>query len=365
MATALDVVQKGRQLEPMSNGAQKQTPAAQFLGGATVSVRETLERIDAQLVPQPIQPFRIIPTGFGHLDEAVGGGLRVGELTLIAGPPGVGKTTFALQMARNVVDEDYAAFFLCFEHPETDLLVRLIAMEGALSATNGRPGPTIGEIRRLFAVAPRRPGSSLKALAEANPRLADAVAAVERIGDRLVLQRKSGRGLTVPTIELLVGALREEARRPVVVFIDYLQKIPNRPGSVPAGDPTTRVVESLKELALEQGVAIVAVSALDLTGIQARRINAHHLLGGPSLAYEADVILALAEKADCVSRVNYAYSPYRLEAFREWVVASLVKNRSGRDLVDLEFRKRFAWGCFDPTGGAVAEKLIDDQRYVE
>lgn len=39
-------------------------------------------------------------TGFTPMDGHLGGGLRAGELILVGGPPGHGKTTFVLQIAR-------------------------------------------------------------------------------------------------------------------------------------------------------------------------------------------------------------------------------------------------------------------------
>src|SRR3712207_9040527 len=46
------------------------------------------------------------PTGLPLLDTYLGGGIRAGELCLLGGPQGLGKTTFALQIARNVRSEE-------------------------------------------------------------------------------------------------------------------------------------------------------------------------------------------------------------------------------------------------------------------
>ena len=43
-----------------------------------------------------------IRTGFAALDQWIGNGLRQGELLLLGGAPGVGKTTLCLQIARNI-----------------------------------------------------------------------------------------------------------------------------------------------------------------------------------------------------------------------------------------------------------------------
>ena len=74
-----------------------------------------------------------IPLGMAPLDRMLGGGLRPGELMLIGGAQGTGKTTMALQMARNVAASGQAyVLYVNFEHDDADMLNRLIAMESAL-----------------------------------------------------------------------------------------------------------------------------------------------------------------------------------------------------------------------------------------
>ena len=53
------------------------------------------------------------------------------------------------------------------------------------------------------------------------------------------------------------------------------------------------------------------------------------------------------------------------ERFRNYVVLSIEKNRSGLDRIDLEFRKRFEQSRFETTGGAVDEQLVDERVYTE
>ena len=54
---------------------------------------------DSELAVQIGRPIR---TGFDALDYWTGNGLRQGELLLLGGAPGAGKTTLCLQMARNI-----------------------------------------------------------------------------------------------------------------------------------------------------------------------------------------------------------------------------------------------------------------------
>jgi replicative DNA helicase len=143
-----------------------------------------------------------------------------------------------------------------------------------------------------------------------------------------------------------------------VVIVDYLQKVPAGEGE--------EVAEQLKDLALEKGVAVLAVVAAEKTGLApGHRLRVHEFRGSSALAYEPDVVLILNEKYDAVARHHLVYGVGAAERFREWVILSIEKNRSGSDRIDLEFRKQFAHARFDPEGQLVAEQLIDERVNVD
>ena len=118
-----------------------------------------------------------------------------------------------------------------------------------------------------------------------------------------------------------------------------------------------RVIEGLKELALDQKVVVVAIAAADQGGLDARRLHLRHFRGSTALAYEADAIVVLNEKLAVVSRAHVAHSPNRAEEFHRQIVFSVEKNRNGTPDVHLEFEKDFAHYRFDPRGRWVAERL--------
>ncbi len=340
-------------------------PDAPVNGAAPMTVTDVLTNIDNRLA-RASHGFRIFPTGFTPLDETLGGGLHGGDLFLLAGSQGTGKTTLALQMARNIAAADAAvSIYLSFEHEEVNLLTRLLAMESALSETQPGRELTFREVQRLFMAASRKGIETMTSLAGADPRLARALGQTRLYEDRLLMLRPSSRTTTVAAIAELVDRIQQRIGRMVVLFVDYLQKVPAEREFLSEADRISWVTEELNELNIQRDMAIVAIAALDQEGLKAKRIHVHHLWGGSVLAYEADIIVMLAEKADSIARVYYEFSPQKVAQFREWVVASLVKNRSGQNLIDMEFRKRFASSCFDPTGGFVAEKLVDEHVYRE
>ena len=98
------------------------------------SALDVLVDLNEKVTTGQVAEYQPVPLGFTPLDKTIGTGLRTGELLLIGGAQGTGKTTMALQMARNVASGGQAnVLYICFEHDEQYLLNRLIAMESALA----------------------------------------------------------------------------------------------------------------------------------------------------------------------------------------------------------------------------------------
>ncbi len=104
---------------------------------------------------------------------------------------------------------------------------------------------------------------------------------------------------------------------------------------------------------------MVAIAAVDETGLKSRRVRLPHLRSAASLSYEADIAIMMNEKVLCTSRVHTAFDLTRIEDFERQVVFSIEKNRSGRSALDIEFEKDFGRFRFVPEGQFVAETLID------
>jgi replicative DNA helicase len=323
-----------------------------------------MQQLDGEVRAGRVNGLRGIPTGFSPLDSYLHGGLRLGELFLLGGAQGLGKSTWALQLARHVAAGGHGrVLYVCYEHPEEFLLERLIAMESALAGEEAPIG--VGDLRNLLAdgveagVAggQRGIGELLAELGPAQPVL-ERLAAYE---ERLFLV-KAGAATTVEAIGSLVRACPGSG--PLVVIVDYLQKVSVFPDAPSEEEQVRRSVEGLKDLAMSQSVAVLAVVAADAEGVKAQRMRIHHLRGDTALAYEADVVLILNDKHRAVARHHVVYQPNVAEGFHNWVVFSLEKNRGGVDGVDFELRKRFAYACFDPVGEFLSEQLVDGRLYL-
>jgi replicative DNA helicase len=321
------------------------------------TVAEVLSHLDTRLRAGEELDVRSVATGFGILDDILGGGLRTGELVLLGGPPGVGKTIAALQWAREVARSGRTAIFACYEHEPTTLLVRLLGLEAGQAAQ--ADDAFTRDLGALLAEGDAS-GRGLDELLTEHPGGAGALAAIREYADRLVLVRASGAHTTLEQLSDLVTQL-QRPNEVSVLFVDYLQKVPIQPQPPTEAEKVTVTVEALKDLALEHHIPVVLLSAVDAEGMRANRLRMYHLRGSSAIAFESDIVLMMNSKERAVSKVHLSYDPVRARSFRDWVVVSIEKNRGGPNLIDLEFRKDFRHFRLDPDGGIVTEKLVDER----
>src|SRR5664280_1805490 len=306
------------------------------------TLHTVLEETDGRLNLDEEAGSKVWPSGFGSLDQALAGGFRSGELVLLGAGPGLGKTTFALQVARNLVASGHSVVYFSFEHDNHSLLERLLIMEAAeIAGTEGG---------------------------------AEAVQALQGYAERLYLHRSSGAETNVEAMRQAIASIRERTDQAPFVVVDYLQQVHAAPPSADLRQPDhlseddriTEVVEGLKAMALDLAVPVLALIAVDKSGLAvATRTRVQDLRGSSALAHEADVVLILNNKFDVVARHHLMFNTGNAEQFHHWVVMSIEKNRNGVDRVDLEFRKRLEHFRFECGGGRVEEELIDGRIYVE
>jgi replicative DNA helicase len=219
-------------------------------------------------------------TGLRALDNAVGG-LHPGELTLIGGPPGAGKSSLLLTMALAVAALGVGVAFYSLELP-TDVLGLRAAFLHA----------------RVPFVALRRnelhPSQSAAVVGSMN-----AIANLPIIWDGLTPKNPAARVATMA--DLLAKATRATAtarieRRPPIglVLIDYLQKIREHDDRATREQVVTKSAQGAKLLAVRLGVPVVVAAALNSDWeAQHRKPTKRDMRESKGAGYEADNVWLL------------------------------------------------------------------------
>jgi KaiC/GvpD/RAD55 family RecA-like ATPase len=218
-------------------------------------------------------------TGFSVLDHVLEGGLRAGDLTLVGGPPGVGKTVVTLQWARNFALVGIPSVYASYEHDERALFGRILHLEvGSLPVRDDPPGDLRRAIRDIS-----RGRRSLRAECVESLHLRAASGRIAAYQDRLSLFRGSSR-TGLDELEEMIASM---GPGPSVLFVDYLQKIPV-PGVTDSEERVRIIGERLKDVAMTHEVAVIAVVAGDHQGLRERRLRLHHIFGAAALGNMRD-----------------------------------------------------------------------------
>jgi replicative DNA helicase len=177
-----------------------------------------------------------VPTGFSELDKMTAG-LQPSELIIIAGRPSMGKTSFALNIARNAaIDEQIPVGIFSLEMSKEQVVQRMLSSEAEVDSNKIRTGY----------------------LRETDwPKLTNAAG---RLSEAPIFIDDSA---AITLIELRAKARRLKAEQNIgLVVIDYLQLISGRLRSENRQQEVSEICRGLKAMAKELKVPVVALSQL-------------------------------------------------------------------------------------------------------
>ncbi len=229
-------------------------------------ILQTFDRLDS-LNKEADDGIKPIPTGIGDLDRVITG-LNRSDLIILAARPGMGKTSFALNIARNAACQfKKTVAFFSLEMSKEQLASRLLSSEAMVGGTKLRTGKLSDE--------------EWQRLIPASDVLKNA---------KLYLDDSS----TV-TIAEMKSSLRRLKNVDLVV-IDYLQlmasgrRIDNRVQEISA------ITRNLKIMAKEMNVPVITLSQLSRASEQRtgdHRPQLSDLRDSGSIEQDADIVLFL------------------------------------------------------------------------
>ncbi len=219
-----------------------------------------------------------IPTGFVYLDRMLGG-LGKSDLVILAARPGVGKTSFALNIATNVakrMQEAVAIFSL--EMSREQLTARLLSSEALLDSSVFRSGIDRMEL--------------WKELADASSKMS-----------KLPIYLDDSSAITVPEIKAKIRRINSDPRMPNVGFIiiDYLQLMTSGKKFDSRVNEVSEITRNLKIMAKELMVPVMTLSQLS-RATEKRSKEEHRpvladLRDSGSIEQDADSVLFLYREA--------------------------------------------------------------------
>ena len=210
-----------------------------------------------------------VPSGFSNLDRITSGWQR-SDLIIVAARPGMGKTAFALSMARNIaIDHQTSIGLFSLEMSSEQLVNRLIASEAELGANKLRKGDLADhEMVQLH--------EKIKHLSEAPIYIDD-------------------------TPGLTIFELRAKARRLVknhnvgIIMIDYLQLMHAGGNAGNREQEISTISRSLKGIAKELKIPVIALSQVNRgvesrTGVGSKRPMLSDLRESGAIEQDADIV---------------------------------------------------------------------------
>jgi len=211
-----------------------------------------------------------LTTGFPDVDEMISG-LNDTDLILIASRPGMGKTSFALNIALNAgKSTDKAIAFFSLEMSKEQLALRLVASESFVDSQRLLTG-------RMDNVTWEKVMAAAASISRINMFVDDN-----------------------PTVSVAdINASCRRIKNLGLVIIDYLQLMQSATGKVKNSDNRVNIVSdisrALKIMAKELKVPVICLSQLNraVEAGQDKRPSLSHLRDSGSIEQDADIVMML------------------------------------------------------------------------
>ncbi len=243
-------------------------------GKATGSIQRLSDVISAEVYPNLVkltsenaEEFKGIPLGFSKLDE-ITSGLNKSDLIIIGARPAMGKTSFALNIARNVAMTGKKVVFFSLEMSNEQLASRVLSTEARVDSNKFRSGEISSE--------------EWVRLAEATDRLS-----------KCNLYFDDTASITVPEIKSKI----RRARDVDCIIIDYLGLMESAKKKENRVQEITDITRGLKMLAKDLRIPVVCCCQLSRgpeknTG-KSNRPALSDLRDSGSIEQDADIVMML------------------------------------------------------------------------
>lgn len=257
------------------------------------SVRNALEELiqeitEAEKNKSELKPGAI-PSGFPKLDRLTKG-LQKSNLVILAARPAVGKTAFALNLARNAAASKEigkkAVVIFNLEMNESSMMLRLLSSQSSVPMNQLQTGNDL-----KHATSQNDAQAEWSRILEANRRLSS-----------LNIQINATPGIAISEIRSTLRSLDKQLKHDNpeggvgLVVIDYLQLIePEGNSNESRQNEISKISRSLKKLSSELDIPVVALSQLS-RGVESRvekKPMLSDLRDSGAIEQDADIVMFL------------------------------------------------------------------------
>jgi KaiC/GvpD/RAD55 family RecA-like ATPase len=250
-----------------------------------------------------------IATPFPRLTRALGGGLRTGEVYVLGGNQGSGKTSLALQFLLSALRARNGVLMFSMEMSHRDVFQRLCGIEGRVDLLEFR------EAQRT-----RRNSQEYSDM-----RLRLVRAGAELDGLALLVSTKPA---VTPEFIVEESARLKRQQRVDLVVVDHLQLMGTETTVRGDYERVTTISRALKQTAMELQVPVLLVSQTSRTNSSERRgeLEVHDLRGSGAIEEDAAAVMLLYPDAEDTKR-TIAAGTFAKGPLKSWL--KLGKNRYG------------------------------------
>lgn len=264
LRNSLDIVERSCNVQESGIALSYVLNAAQLIEGIETTEEKIHPFIAAkEMLLGPKVENRVLRTRFGFLNSALGGGLnhpmlgKDGRLIVVAGRPGSGKSTWAMNLALDVATKGSKVLFYSLEMSDSEVCQRMLScLDYLLCLEHGGEPLTYGHIIRQIKNAEQE--NRIKSIP------------VEKIADNFIFT--STYNVSPSQVVTRIKAEKRRNKNLSLVVIDYLTLMDLDSDTTKQETRALAIgaaTRKLKTVALQTGVDILAVCQLN-RGVESR-----------------------------------------------------------------------------------------------
>ena len=285
----------------------------------------------------------IIPfaTGFAQLDEVLDGGIKEGLTTVIA-IPGIGKTTFCMQIADNIAQQGRDVLVFALEMSRNELIAKSLSR---ISYTKKDRRGGMYQTSNTFMLGYLQKNLGQDVLDYMEKCKED----YKKFAEHIFIDESESERTIKKISEMIENHIKESGSTPLVI-IDYAQIIAPSKDNISDKQKMDEIVLELKRISRRLKVPIIAISSINRASYD-DVLGLHSAKDSGGIEFTSTVILGLQYKARQKGKDGKYIIDIETEGAKDTreIELKIIKNRFGKSFCTIPLK-------FYPEVGYFEEK---------